>query len=245
LRYKVFLGFLFLIHLAFQSAKAQVVIRGTVYDMSRTQPLESVSVLGSSGQGAITDIRGNYTIRLNETDSIWFSYLNKSTPKFPVSGIVNLNQFDISVHVASTVLKEIRVMPRDYKFDSTQNRKAYAKVFDFKKPGLSISSLPPGAGGAGVGLDLDELINVFRFKRTRSMLGFQKRLLQEEEDKFIDHRFSKSIVREITLLTGEELNAFMKLYRPDYEFTKYSTDYEFYEYIKKAYLNFKAVKGGF
>jgi hypothetical protein len=220
-----------------------MVVKGTVYDMSRTNPLESVSVLSTSGQGTVTDSRGNYLITVSEKDSIWFSYLNKPTPKFPVSSIVNFNQFDISLHVATTVLKEVRVMPRDYKFDSVQNRKDYAKIFNFRKPGLSISSLPPGAGGAGIGLDLEELINVFRFKRTRSMLGFQNRLLQEEEDKFIDHRFSKTIVREITLLTGEELNTFMKLYRPDYEFTKYSTDYEFYDYIKKSYLKYKAVKG--
>ena len=223
----------------------QVVIKGTVYDRSRTQPLEAVSVLGTSGQGTVTDVRGNYIITVNETDSIWFSYLNKPTPKFAVTSVTNNNQFDISLHVATTMLKEVKVMPPDYKFDSTQNRKDYAKVFNFKKPGLSISSLPQGAGGAGVGLDLEELINVFRFKRTRSMLGFQRRLLLEEEDKFIDHRFSKSIVREITLLTGEELNAFMKLYRPDYEFTKITTDYEFYDYIKKSYLNYKAMKGGF
>jgi hypothetical protein len=230
---------------AFHRVEAQVVIRGTVYDLSRTQPLEAVSVLATSGQGTLTDVNGNYTLRVRETDSIWFSYLNKPTPKFAVTSIPNLNQFDISVHLASTVLKEIRVMPRDYKFDSTQNRKDYAKVFNFKKPGLSIGSLPMGSLGTGVGLDLDELINVFRFRRTRSMLGFQKRLLLEEEDKFVDHRFSKTIVREITLLTGEELNAFMKVYRPDYEFTRTTTDYEFYDYIKKCYLNYRAVKGGF
>ena len=224
------------------SSRSQMVVRGTVYDMSKTQPLESVSVLSTAGQGTVTDINGNYSIRVNEYDSIWFSYLNKPTPKFAVATIANFNQFDLSLHVASTVLREVRVMPRDYKFDSVQNRKDYAKVFNFKKPGLSISSLPQGAGGAGVGLDLEELINVFRFKRTRSMLGFQKRLLEEEQDKFIDHRFSKTIVREITMLTGEELSHFMKLYRPDYEFTSVTTDYEFYYYIKKSYLNYRAIK---
>jgi hypothetical protein len=243
LRYTASLIMLTFLLLSQHQSGAQLVVKGTVYDMSRTQPLAAVSVLSTSGQGTVTDNLGNYSITVRETDSIWFSYFNKPTPKFPVGTIVNFNQFDLSLHVATTVLKEVRVMPRDYRMDSIQNRKDYAKVFNFKKPGLSISSLPAGAGGAGVGLDLEELINVFRFKRTRSMLGFQKRLLQEEEDKFIDHRFSKRIVREITLLTGEELNTFMKLYRPDYEFTSSTTDYEFYEYIKKSYLNYRAVKG--
>jgi hypothetical protein len=222
----------------------QVTVKGTVYDRTRTTPLEAVSVLSTSGAGTSTDINGRYSITVHEGDSIWFSYLNKPTPKFAVLQIPNLTQFDISVHVASTVLREVKVMSPSYRQDSIQNRKDYAKVFNFRKPGIGIATSPPGSGGAGVGLDLEELINVFRFKRTRSMLGFQKRLLQEEQDKFIDHRFSKSKVREITLLTGEQLDRFMKLYRPDYEFTANATDYEFYDYIKKAYLNYRAINTG-
>jgi hypothetical protein len=219
-----------------------VVVRGTVYDMSKTQPLESVSVLSTSGHGTATDVKGNYTLTVNGNDSIWFSYLNKPTPKFAVAALPNLNQFDISIHVHSIILKEVRVMPPDYRRDSIQNREDYAKAFNFRKPGLSISSLPAGSAGVGVGLDLDELINVFRFKRNKSMLGFQKRLLQEEEDKFVDRRFTKAKVRELTLLTGDDLMRFMKLYRPSYEFTKYTSDYEFYEYIKQAYLNYRAIR---
>jgi hypothetical protein len=223
------------------SGLCQVTVKGTVYDMSRTAGLGSVSVLSNSGKGTATDTNGHYSLIVNEKDSIWFSYLNKPTPKFAVSSIPDLNQFNISLHIPSTTLKEVRVMSPGYKFDSLKNRQDYAKAFNFKKPGLSISSFQPGSGGAGVGLDLDELINVFRFRRTRSMLGFQQRLIEEEQDKFIDHRFTKAIVREITLLTGEELTTFMKLARPDYEFTKASTDYEFYDYIKKSFLKYKAV----
>jgi hypothetical protein len=222
-------------------AFCQLTVKGTVYDISKTSGLEAVSVLSNSGNGTITDSRGNYTIRVNETDSIWFSYLNKPTMKFAVNSIVNFEHFDISLHVPSVMLKEVMVRPRDYRFDSIQNRTDYAKAFNFRKPGLKISSMPAGSGGAGVGLDLDELINVFRFRRNKSMLGFQRRLIEEEQDKFIDRRFTKSIVREITLLTGQELITFMKLIRPDYEFTQNSTDYQFYDYIKKSYLKYKAV----
>src|SRR4051812_17464287 len=155
LRLQVFLSIIMLI--ASAAVSAQVVVKGTVYDMSRTQPLESVSVLTNSGEGTITDIHGNYSITARETDSLWFSYLNKPTPKFAVSSIVNTNQFDISLHVASTTLKEVMVRPRDYRQDSIQNRLDYAKAFNFKKPGLSISSLPSDSGGPRVSLHLDGL----------------------------------------------------------------------------------------
>jgi len=201
--------------------------------MSRTQPLSSVSVLSNSGNGTVTDSSGAYTLLVNENDSIWFSYLNKPTPKFAVAGINAFNGFDISLHVPVTELKEVKIIPRSYKRDSIQNRLDYAKAFDFQKPGISLSN--PASGSFGVGLDLDAFINMFNFRKNRRMAHFQQRLIQEEQDKFIDHRFTKALVKRITHLTGPDQDDFMKKYRPSLEFTSTATDYEFAEYIKLAF----------
>jgi len=227
--------------LADQSLTAQVIIKGRVYDMSKTIPLPSVSVLSSEGTGTVTDSLGYYTILVNETDSIWFSYLNKPTPKFAVAAINKFNGFDISLHVPVTELREVKVVPRNYKRDSIQNRLDYAKAFDFHKPGISLSN--PSSGSFGVGLDLDAFINMFNFRKNRRMAHFQQRLIKEEQDKFIDHRFTKPLVRKITRLTGAEQDDFMKKYRPSLEFTSTSTDYEFAEYIKLAWQEYERKKG--
>jgi hypothetical protein len=210
---------------------SQIRVSGTVYDLSRSIPLSSVSVITTSGRGTVTDSLGHYTILVNEIDSIYFSYLNKPTTRFSVKAIPNIYAFDISLHVPVSELPLVKVNIPNYKRDSVQNRLDYAKAFNFKKPGIGISS---GAGGAGVGLDLDEFINMFRFRHNRHMLAFQKRLEDEEIDKFIDHRFTKATVRKITGLTGDSLNLFMKQFRPSYDFTRFSSDYEFLEYIKLA-----------
>lgn len=214
-------------------AFSQIMVKGTVYDMSRRLTLSGVSVMSTSGSGTVTDSLGNYSIIVRETDSIWFSYLNKPTPKFAVGTIVNTSSFEVALHVPVTELKEVRVIPRDYKFDSTQNRLDYAKGFNFQKPGLAINN--PPSSGFGVGLDLDQLINMFSFKKNRRMLAFQQRLIQDEQDKYVDHRFTKPFVKKITGLTGNEMDFFMKNYRPSYEFTVSSSDYEFAEYIKLAW----------
>ncbi len=219
----------------------EVIIKGKVFDISRTQPLNGVSVLSTSGAGTTTDSSGSYIILVNEKDSIWFSYLNKPTPKFAVSSINVFNGFDIALHVPVTELKEVKVMPRDYKRDSIQNRLDYAKAFEFKKPGISLSN--PSSGSFGVGLDLDAFINMFNFRRNRRMAHFRDRLIQEEQDKFIDHRFTKALVKKITQLTGAEQEDFMKKYRPSLEFTSLSTDYEFAEYIKLAWQEYEKRKG--
>jgi len=219
------------------SARGQTyLIKGVVYDSSRNYPLELVSVMATSGNGTVTNAEGYYEIRVTEKDSIWFSYLNKPTIKFPVLKISNPMQFDISLQVSVPVLKEVKVFPRNYKLDSIRNRQEYAKVFNYQKPGLKMVT---PQYGAGVGFDLNELINVFRFRRNKSMLSFQQRLLLEEQEKFIDYRFNKALVRRLTLLEGAELDRFMQVYRPTYLFTKYSGDYEFRYYIKQSLYRYK------
>ncbi|HEV3251731.1 MAG TPA: carboxypeptidase-like regulatory domain-containing protein [Puia sp.] len=221
----------FCLLLSGQEASGQITIRGTVYNMYRTKPLDAVSVLSTSGRGAVTDSNGYYMLVVNQKDSISFSYLGRTTVKFPVSTINTASNFDIALHVDPTELRPVRIAPRNYRADSIRNRQDYAKVFDFNKPGLSLTS---PSSGLGVGLDLDELINVFRFRRTRRMLAFQRRLVDEEHDKFIDHRFNRSIVKKISHLDGNDLDSFLVSYRPSYEFTISTTDYEFYDYIKLA-----------
>lgn len=222
--------------LASQSALAQYKIKGTVYDSTRNYPLELVSVISTSGKGTVTNAEGVYEIEVGEKDSIWFSYLGKPTVKFPVLKIANPFGFDISLKVNVTVLKEVKIRPRNYKQDSAQNRIDYAKIFNYKKPGLK--TVTPQYG-VGAGFDLDEIINMFRFKRNRSMLSFQKRLLEEEREKSVTHRFNKALVRRLTLLDGAELDSFMRVFRPSYEFTMSTGDYDFQQYIKTAHARFK------
>ncbi len=205
-----------------------------MYDSTRNFPMEAVSVLSSSGTGTITNSDGQYEIEVKEKDSIWFSYLNKPTKKFAVLKIANPFAFDISIQVSVQVMKEVQVLPRSYKLDSIRNREDYAKIFNFQKP-----KLKPSISGMGVGFDLDEIINMFRVRRNKSMLAFKERLLNEEREKAVDHRFNKALVRRLTMLEGNELDSFMLLYRPSYQFTMGSTDYDFQQYIKTAFYRFR------
>ena len=74
------------------------------------------------------------------------------------------------------------------------------------------------------------------------MAAFQERLIQEERDKFIDHRFSKALVLRLTGLTGEARHSFMVHCRPPYEFCLLGSDYEFQSYIKECYEAYKLGK---
>lgn len=220
---------------------AQVRVSGRVYDISQKNGLEAVSVLSTSGGGTASDSYGRYTIVVDETDSIWFSYLGKPTPKFAVSGIASPHQFEVALHTNFTVLKEFVFRPKNYKLDSIQNRIDYANVFNFKKPDMeSLTSLSPTGG---VGLDINEIIRSFQFRKNRRMEAFQDRLLREEMEKFIDHRFNRALIIKLTGLRSPELDSFIKWNRPSVDFVASASEYEFQDFIKRAYLKYAWYKG--
>ncbi|MFM7839612.1 MAG: hypothetical protein ACKO6K_08585 [Chitinophagaceae bacterium] len=222
------------------NAIGQVQVKGRVFDITRQNTLESVSVLSTSGGGTVTDNRGRFTIVVSESDSIWFSYLGKPTPRFAVATIPNIQSFEVALHVNITELKQVIVMPRNYRLDSLQNRLDYAKVFQFKKPDLeSLTSMNPSGG---VGIDLEELIRVFQFRKNRRMENFKERLLQEETEKYIDYRFNRALILRLTQLRGPELDTFIRWYRPTLTFTQLASEYEFQAYIKRCFIRFERFK---
>ena len=230
-----FLIFLFLS----LNSYSQFKLKGTVYDSTRSYPLELVTVLASNGKGTATNSWGQYEIEVSESDSVWFSYLNKPTIKYAVSKIINNEQFDIALHVNIPVLKEVIVKKRNYRMDSLQNRIDYAKAFNFERPRLeTMTSIGPN----GAGIDINELIRVFQFRKNRSMEMFRERLLEQEREKYIEFRFNKALVRRLTALTGTELDSFMVAYRPSYEFVMLTPEYDFQLYIKRAHAEFRRNK---
>jgi hypothetical protein len=217
-------------------------IQGRVYDISERAPLPLVSVLSGSGKGALTDSSGFYSIEVGEKDSIWFSYLGKSTPPYLVSKIIHPASFDISIRLKIVELPTVTVRKRDYREDSLQNRKDYAKVFNFKKPGISSSGYNTYYGGATAGLDLEEFINIFRFRRNKNMRKLQKFMIEKEQQKYVDYRFSKSLVRRLTGLSSPELELFMETFRPTYEEVQLWGDVDLGMYILSCLKAYKASK---
>lgn len=224
-------------HCAFSQV---LTVSGTVYDITKKTPIESVSVLSTSGRGTATDSLGHYSITVSEKDSIYFSFLNKPTAKYPVGTIANPGAFDISIMKKVQELPSVFLKQKNYRLDSLQNRADYAKIFNFQKPGFNVSMNPNPGGMAGVGVDLDELINMFKFRKNKRMLSFQKRLMNEEQEKYVSHRFNKGLVRKLTGLNSPELDSFMVEYRPTLQMALQFNDLEFGQFIMEAYKYYKA-----
>jgi len=218
---------------------AQITVSGNVYDNTKLYAVQDVEVKSTSGSSGITDSTGSYRINVSTADSIFFTYDGKSTVKFPVKDIKNYNAFDISIQAKVKqkykLLNPVTIYTDTYKFDSTENREEYAKIFGDEKQGIHSTYDPGGAAG----LDLDALIGMFQFRKNKEQLAFRNRLLEEEQDRYVDYKFSSKTITRITGLTGDSLETYKRLYRPDYYFVSNSTIAEFYEYILSTSYAFR------
>jgi hypothetical protein len=218
---------------------AQITVTGSVYDVSKLYAVPEVRVTSTSGSSDMTDSSGSYHINVSANDSIFFTYNGKSTIKFPVKEIKNYGAFDISIHAPVKqkykLLNPVTVYTDNYKLDSMENREEYANIFGNDKPGIHSTYDPGGAAG----LDLDALIGMFQFRKNKERLAFRNRLIDEEQDRYIDYRFSSKTITRVTGLTGDSLESYKKLYRPDYYFVSNSTLAQFYEYILNTSYAFR------
>ena len=222
-----------------KTSAAQLILSGTVFDSSKINYVPNVIVTNTTGNFTITDSMGRYSLRVEEKDSVTFTFRKKATQKFAVQTVVDPSHFDISLRVnykgKYSTLKEVVVFTKSYKEDSIENRKTYAGIYNYQKPGLQTSISPSGA----VGADVNELINIFRFRRNKRLKSFQLRLEQQEQEKYITYRFNKTLVKRLTHLEGEQLNTFLIKYRPDYEFTSTADEVIFNQYILNCSYTFK------
>lgn len=219
---------------------AQLILSGSVYDSSKINLVEGVRVVSTGGLFSITDSMGRYSIMVAEKDSVSFFFRNKSTQKFPVKTINDISRFNISLHVTVkgkySTLKEVIVYGKSYRQDSLENRQTYADIYDYKKPTIRTSISPDGVAG----MDVNEIINMFRFKRNKRLRAFQSRLEIQEQEKYVNYRFNKTLVKRITQLEGPSLDSFMLRYRPTYEFVTTLDDVGFNQYLLTSSYQFKA-----
>ena len=233
--------FFLLTCLAFSSVKAQVhTISGIVYDISGRMPIEAVMVY-TKFSSTQTDSLGRYLITLQPKDSLTFSLFGKSTQKFALDQIEDQSNFNIMIHVNGFDLPEVRVRNSYYRYDSIQSRMDYAKYFNYNPPGLKMSNQQNmfGNGGITIGFDVNEIINMFRFKRNRNAQFLQNRLIYQEQEKYINYRFTKRFVQKLTKLDGPRLDVFMEYCKPSYPTLALLNDLELGYFIQQKFIQFK------
>ena len=84
---------------------------------------------------------------------------------------------------------------------------------------------------------------MFQFRKNKQHLAFQRRLVDQEQDKYVDYRFNSKLIKRIAGLSGDTLSRYKELYRPSYTFVISSTLAQFYQYILNTSYAFKREQG--
>ena len=77
------------------------------------------------------------------------------------------------------------------------------------------------------------------FIGTLTMLLFSIFTTAQEQEKYVQYRFTKRFVIKLTRLEGEELDRFMDFCKPSYEVLGLLNDLELGYYIQKKFEEFK------
>lgn len=217
-------------------------ISGIVTDGHTGQRISGVWI--TSGKAAtISGLQGEFEIKTNgTTDTIRAKMQGYKPYVLPIDPSVNKNMI-IILQQAVIELNEVHVTgKRDRVKDSINNRKMFAKEFNSAAPKFKdivvVAANPGPIPVAGVTIVPSQLLRAITYKHSREY-KFKKVLIRDEQNRYIDSRFSDDLVTGITGLKGDSLLNFMDKYRPGIDQLKKMADYDIRVYIKASWQKFR------
>ncbi|MGJ1205583.1 hypothetical protein [Sphingobacterium lactis] len=211
---------------------AQQRLEGIVYDAETKRRLGEVQVRNLTTQKYIfNDARGEFKTNVSTGDILVF----RKAGYFPDTLHYN-NQQALIINLREDVksIEAVTVVGRRDPDEVLKEIKAeYRKAFELATPGEAFS-----VGMTGAGLNINTLYNLVskEARNARRFTGFIEKL---HEENIVDFRFTPELVRNLIGLEGDDLKAFMQLFRPSYEFVSKASYYQMVQYIKSKYEVFK------
>lgn len=228
-------------------------VNGIVVDEITKILIVNASV-NASGITVLTSSTGSFQLNnVGFGDTIIISHIGYQSYTFKHL-VSRMDTLKILLKNKSVAVQEVTILrKRDYKLDSLNRRKQYESVFNYKAPTIkdlfvNKSSLASNhytpiqnSTASLVSINLLSAISLIG-KNKAPVSKLQKRLLKDEEDGFLDQKFSIEKVQSITSLKGDSLQNFMIQYRPTAEKTRQMTEYQLMLYIKDSYEQYMKIK---
>lgn len=174
-----------------------------------------------------TSSMGVFTIEANVGDSLSFSKIGYG----PIKTVVNVLE-DIIVDMQPGLEIETVVVTR-----STRETELQDALSDYRRKGVHNGG--HNTVGTYLASPATALYNLFG-KEPRNARRFEEYMNQEVDALKVDRIFNRRIVTEITALEGEELQAFMELYRPSLSMAESWGQYDLMLYINNSFKSWEA-----
>ena len=216
--------------ISIQEVQAQTFIKGEVKDLATDDFLSNVNVKNIYTQKGMTIQQdGQFKLEVRKGELIEFSKVGYQTIRIRILSEKEPLFYKMVMNKAPVMLREvdIRGKPLDFKKDSIRYREVYDIVLrKERKDEVDMRSMPLA----------------MLSKKNRQEWAFQEMYEKWEREKYIDVAFNERLVSKITYLKDDELKVFMKWNRPSYDFLRNATDYEYLDFIKSRYYEYKKGK---
>jgi hypothetical protein len=227
-------GFYTLCCLISAIANGQVLLKGKIMDSKTDVPLDGATIFNTT-QGIFRKAgqNGMFSIRAGNNDVLIFSSTGYRSDTIRISEDILTTGLYIGLQLSPVSLDTVTVTQRTYSEDSLMRRREYAHLLD--RP---VKTLRGGNNAQhGFGVSISPITYLSRSERQKRQ--FRKQFAKYEEDAYIDYRFSPGYVHRVTGLQGEELQKFMRKYRPSYAALRGMLQEDLLLYINDSLKKFK------
>jgi hypothetical protein len=219
------------------SGFSQTFLTGKVRKKETSEILISVSIQNLSlNKYDLSDEGGNYRIPAREGDVLTFSSVGYLKDTLVVSKAMLSGDNPVFLEPRVVELPTFEVgSASGYQQDSIERRQEYKWIYDHGTQEKWVKERK----GDGVGVSM----NIFRGSshEEKDWDKLKKRLIKEEEQHYIDYRYSREYVSRLTHLQGDSLQKFMELYRPTYDYARKAAQVDILVFINDSYKKFQAL----
>lgn len=214
---------------------AQQFLTGKVRKRETQEVLSSVSIYNRTERThRLSDEKGNYRILVLPGDTVIFSCVGYHADTIAVSAKMLGAEFPILLELRPVALEAVTVGSlSNYQLDSLERRQVYGWIYE-QEPQPVVERQRQGDG---VGVELNVIPH--GSSEVRQRLQLKKRILREEQQHYVNFRFSADYVSRLTHLEGDSLQQFMARYRPTYDFCRKAANVDILVYINDNFKKFK------
>jgi hypothetical protein len=217
---KKYIGLIIIMVLFVGGAIAQPLLEGGVREKVSGNKMADVIIRNINNKElTLTDKNGKFKIRAVSGQRLIFSspgYISDTLY------LVNIKPKFVEMLSAPMALSEVNVSSRRLAFDPHAE---YPDVYEKAK----IYPLSPST--------------IFS-RESRNARKLKKYFVHEEQDRYIDSKYTKVYVSGILPLKGQELEEFISMSRPTYDFLKKTDGVELVLYVNDKYKEFKVMPQG-
>lgn len=200
-------------------------------DVANAASMADVTVVNlNDGSTATTDSRGNFSIAANAGDRLQFTTTGYTTEIVNVPPNIPLLKVQLSqqnIHLKEFVLHS----------ELTPFQKDSVAMHDLYQQELERKRIKPKVTGLTVENPISSLAQAVS-KRYKQNKQFKATFLKDEQQKFIDTRYTPKLVTTLTGFRGDSLAVFMNAYPMDYLFARAATDLELKMWVRDNYKRY-------